>query len=373
MTLDCWKCGAAPAAAPSCRPDVFDFKLAPASGTPSRAMNLNQLLTSNDVPSAADMLSITAILAAEQEEADALDPQIAELEVTLDHLVRRRQKHLEVIRQHRAVLSPVRRVPPELLCEIFTLTRPGAEAAAEPPWRLGHICQSWRRAVLWNPLFWNSITIPNLLGAPTYDPAPSRIDIQLLRSANTPLTVYWCAEMDNGIDLRSSDAVLSHCGRWSGLHLDITCGDADLSWLTPASGRLTALRTLSLEPGDPRPSFPDILSVVPSLREVTLSNRYFTECSPDVIIPWGQITHYRGVYLEAAQREVLAAASGLLQCAVSFWGPPMHNGIPITLSRLRCLCVDGLSELTHFTTPSLEELFTVCSTRHNILEIPPSH
>ncbi|KAJ7635674.1 hypothetical protein DFH06DRAFT_1479007 [Mycena polygramma] len=361
MSPFCWKCGAAPATTPT---GVFDLPPLAGSDTALKLMDLNHLLESNDVPSDSDTPLVTARLSAEQEQVDALDPQIAELEVTLDRLVRRRQKLVESIRKHRAVLSSVRRVSPELLCEIFALKRLGEEPV-KAPWRLGHICQSWRRAVLGNPFFWNSVTIPNLWGSPNQNLALSRMDLQLLRSASTPLTVYWCAEKHKKIDLRSADAVLSHCGRWNGLHLDVPCDGADLTWLIPASGRLTALRTFKADFGF-LTQFPDILSVVESIREVILTDWFLYYPSPSILVPWGQITHYRGAYVTTTQRHILAAAPNLLQCAVNF-EPPLVLGPPITLPQLRGLRVERPKDLLHLTTPSLENLFSVC---HSRLDLP---
>ncbi|KAJ7884491.1 hypothetical protein B0H13DRAFT_1537738, partial [Mycena leptocephala] len=87
----------------------------------------------------------------------ALKAEILRLEDVITQLNRRRIETANYIRQHRAVISSVRRVPPELITEIFALTLKsrGAwdakDAMNQPLWHLGQICRSWRYAALQFP------------------------------------------------------------------------------------------------------------------------------------------------------------------------------------------------------------------------------
>ncbi|KAJ7157392.1 hypothetical protein C8R46DRAFT_860111, partial [Mycena filopes] len=88
--------------------------------------------------------------------------------------------------QHRAILSPVRRVPPELLCEIFSLTvQNDGDAPKQPPWYLGQVCGLWRHSALSLPSLWSSITIPSVSFGDSG--RVSLLEAQLLRSADAPL------------------------------------------------------------------------------------------------------------------------------------------------------------------------------------------
>jgi hypothetical protein len=51
-----------------------------------------------------------------------LNSQIDNLGTATTRLAQKRDKIAKNIRQHRAILSPVRRVPPELVCEILVLS-----------------------------------------------------------------------------------------------------------------------------------------------------------------------------------------------------------------------------------------------------------
>ncbi|KAJ7076709.1 hypothetical protein C8R44DRAFT_565689, partial [Mycena epipterygia] len=111
-------------------------------------------LTSNDVPLDSALPHIHRIITNELDRIDVLDPQIDNLRAALAHLVQRRDAAAESARQHRAIISCVRRVPPELICEIFALTFFSGPRPKDPPWHLGHICRSWRESALSYPILW---------------------------------------------------------------------------------------------------------------------------------------------------------------------------------------------------------------------------
>ncbi|KAJ7677089.1 hypothetical protein DFH06DRAFT_1034442, partial [Mycena polygramma] len=143
MVLSCWKCGA------STFPAV-DLPEAPP------VPDLTRLLTSNDVPLDSEISPILSIVSDGQEQLQVVDSQITDLEATLAQLVQKRTQIAERVRQHRAIVSPVRRTPPELLGDIFALM---LSSRKHLPSYFGQICRSWRLAALAYPLLWSSITL----------------------------------------------------------------------------------------------------------------------------------------------------------------------------------------------------------------------
>ncbi|KAJ7629700.1 hypothetical protein DFH06DRAFT_1005704, partial [Mycena polygramma] len=123
---------------------------------------LSDLLQSNVAPLESDIPFIRNIVSGGQDRVDAFDAQIDSLQATLAQLIRRRAETAEYVRQHRAVISPVRRVPPELLCEIFALAWLSEDDentnTARVPWHFGHICRSWRDMAVSYPPLWCSIS-----------------------------------------------------------------------------------------------------------------------------------------------------------------------------------------------------------------------
>ncbi|KAJ7635747.1 hypothetical protein DFH06DRAFT_661562 [Mycena polygramma] len=141
------------------------------------------------------------------------------------------------------------------------------------------------------------------------------------------------------MDPYSRDAVLAEC---------------NFDWLRPAVGRLAALRQFHLSSCYPI-EIPDILSGASSLREIYVSDRAFTHYSSTLVVPWAQITHFRGAYRTDIQRSILAAAHNLLQCALYFDDDGPYPDI--TMPCLRRLCVNESRDLMHITAPRLEGLF----------------
>ncbi|KAJ7784619.1 hypothetical protein B0H16DRAFT_1271755, partial [Mycena metata] len=112
-------------------------------------------LKSNVAPLDSQIPFIRNFVSNEQNRVATLDAQIENLQSTLAQLTHQRDEAVERVRQHRAVISPVRQIPPELLCEVFisTLSDPSANKI-KPPWYLGHVCQSWRHAAVSHPALW---------------------------------------------------------------------------------------------------------------------------------------------------------------------------------------------------------------------------
>ncbi|KAJ7090170.1 hypothetical protein C8R44DRAFT_686459, partial [Mycena epipterygia] len=148
MPQSCWKCGAPPAASLA----ILDLPPAPAASEYSP--DLTRLLTSNDVPLDSALLHIHRIITNELDRIDVLDPQIDNLRAVLAHLVQRRDVAAESARQHRAIISPVRRIPPELICEIFALTLSTTGPRPKDPPGILATCRSWRKSALSYPILW---------------------------------------------------------------------------------------------------------------------------------------------------------------------------------------------------------------------------
>ncbi|KAJ6487150.1 hypothetical protein C8R47DRAFT_1216349 [Mycena vitilis] len=356
MIQPCWNCRA---------PAAF-LDLPP---TPEHAHDFTRLRTGNEVPLDSEIPLVRDVISSAEDRLNTLETQIRNLEVALSTLVQRRDETRQELHEHRAILHPVRRVPSELVCDIFALTLddpddpddPDAAFHAfgyTPPWYLGQISRSWRHWAVAYPRLWNYITIPS--SAPPSGDCLA-FDELLLRSGDAPLNVYWVVAQDRcPVEPQVAEIALAHCGRWAILRLNIRHASDGLDWLLPAKGCLPALKTLAVLHG-PSVAIPDIFSIAPSLREVLFTDWDFSYYSSNVQIPWSQITHYRGSYREPDQLEVLRAASNLEQCALSFETPYYEfqthfSAAPIELSHLRRLHIERPRYLRHLRAPSLEVL-----------------
>ncbi|KAJ7670010.1 hypothetical protein DFH06DRAFT_1372675 [Mycena polygramma] len=169
------------------------------------------------------------------------------------------------------------------------------------PWYLGQISTRWREIALALPSLWSSITVLHTVQYSHEKASPlPMVQAQLIRSANEPLDVdfeWWRDEMDAGPYL--ADLVL-HSDRWASFRL--LCRDnldPLLQLLHPGKGRLSRLNTLEIGDPDWDEDVPftalDTFFIAPVLREVLLTSATFYFPSPALLIPWHQITRYRGV------------------------------------------------------------------------------
>ncbi|KAJ7157339.1 hypothetical protein C8R46DRAFT_424167 [Mycena filopes] len=313
---------------------------------------LTSLLASNDPPLDSDYTRILDIISVGQDRIDVLDSQIRALQTRLAPLVRERDETVKHVRERRAIVSPLRRVPPEVLCEIFASSIEGSESGEEPPWYLGHICQSWRRIALGYPGLWTHLIIREDLPC---------IEEQLLRAGNALLDVYWSGRQ-NKENVGLADLMGPHYGRWRALRIDYVFNHAP-EWLRFANGHLDQLETLEMT-GSPDVAIPIFLSVAPNLRHVFLNDLDFAECCPWIPVPWAQITHYRGTFLLHRQVEVLQTAQNLLVCSVGFFGDISDPPSPLlVLPRLRRLSTESAKFLSYLNVPALQELTSLYTPR----------
>lgn len=127
------------------------------------------LFGTNDVPSDEEATRISQLISKPIEELRGLDEEIARLMSRLDELRLERDKVEAYVDPHRVLLTPVRRLPPDILGEIFVHCLPTdrnpTRSLAEAPLLLGMICRSWRDISLSTPRVWTGIHvyIPHVL------------------------------------------------------------------------------------------------------------------------------------------------------------------------------------------------------------------
>ncbi|KAJ7767710.1 hypothetical protein B0H16DRAFT_1520525 [Mycena metata] len=248
----------------------------------------------------------------------SLQSQIDNLNATLAQSLQRHKDAKLHALQHHCILSPIRRVPPELISEIFDRVC-GGDVGKRLPWYLGHISRSWRHTALALGYLWSSITV-ELHWAKT-DVLLASLEEQLRRAAHVPLDVHF-PDVRTDMDGPLLDLILQHPRRWSSRGLNrgkrLPHQTAVLDWLHPVEGHLEQL--VRLEVPHCWITIPGIFSTAPRLREVILTDHNLSESSSSILIPWQQISHYRGTYRSECQLEILEQSPNLLECALGFRG-----------------------------------------------------
>ncbi|KAJ7058905.1 hypothetical protein C8F01DRAFT_1147481 [Mycena amicta] len=286
------------------------------------------------------------------------------------------------LRKHRAILSPARRLPPEIICDILRYSLPddyvsGARQST-PPWTLGHICNSWRRTALGYSVLWSFIVIARLTSAgPTSSLAIPRfvaaLQCQLSRTNNAALSVFvWGPQMDTPEVL---SLLISTAARWKLLRFSgITPGRSELHWTPQLQGHLKALERLEFLDSGGVAVYDVFSQNVPRLRTIDLFEAGFADHSPYLRVPFGQITRYRAAWDTHRHMVNLSSAQNLEVCVLGIVSPAREYELvvpPVHLPRLRVLHLENPEFLDCLTAPVLEYLavFSNASDEpiHNVL------
>ena len=143
------------------------------------------LLQNNDVPSASTICEVAESLKAPLNELQEIEAEIQRLDELMETMKMKRQRIQKIIDDHNIILSPARRLPPDVLHEIFFHCLPTHHnpvmKRSESPLLLTRICSSWRAIALSSPRIWSRVYIP-LPGDPRFPSDYSTITDETLLS-----------------------------------------------------------------------------------------------------------------------------------------------------------------------------------------------
>ncbi|KAJ6493816.1 hypothetical protein DFH09DRAFT_1206937, partial [Mycena vulgaris] len=120
-------------------------------------------LGTNYCPRDDEVAEIKALLVEPDSQLKRLDDEIAHMQKSIDKLSEERDRLRAYVEAHRILTSPIRRLPLDLLEEIFMTCIPTHRncvmSAEEAPVILGRICSSWRTISLSTPRLWSRLHI----------------------------------------------------------------------------------------------------------------------------------------------------------------------------------------------------------------------
>ena len=362
-------------------------------------------VNTNYIPNVEERQEISEYVSTVNQELSQLNAKITEMRSALMQVARTRDRLLAAANQHQALISPLRRLPPELLQVIFVhclpLHRNAVMHSSEAPVLLGRVCSEWRRISLSTPEAWSSLHIvpPNVnfsnLTSSTarFKRKRELIEMWLGRSGACPLNisfVWFASDSEDEIKLCASllEALVPKCGRWRMLDFQVP-----LKMFKPFIGLtvkdVPLLEGLSLMDNrtplgvDVVNKWPESLLFAESA--MNLKNFTLTFFSGGLRLPsirWHQLTT---LYLESNisfffqdSREMLstfAQCAHLQSCTLKF--PLSHTAyipafeklnLPITLPQLQVLCLDGDQHLQN-TFHMSNTLINLCAPKLRKLEI----
>lgn len=248
---------------------------------------------------------------------------------------------LDTVSVYRSTVTPIRRLPVELLTEVFvfclpddTFIRPCPKSA---PLLLTRVCGSWRDLALSVPRLWSSIYI-NMsfkLSPQNITTLASRLGAWLTHSAQHYLTIKLFIDVDQKEPLRTvfvQEAIevikilFLHVVQWRHINWDIQTPEV----LTPsepytAAIGSTALHTLHINvlenmSDDLSALLNTIMGHSPQLRNYSYHNYIptFSRCILEP--PWALLTHVNLGYFEIPVDvlEVFLVARSLVKCRLDF-------------------------------------------------------
>ncbi|KAJ7467774.1 hypothetical protein B0H11DRAFT_47263 [Mycena galericulata] len=263
--------------------------------------------------------------------------------------------------QNKAILSPLRRMPPEILAEIFVWTLPSFADASlrdvfninDSPWVLTHISSHWRAVSISTPALWSLITI-NYDEERVYPLAA--IQAQIHRAQSLKIHFYPSDNcLPDGPQMEMFALLAENALRWEELSMGVN--RAMLPHLTVLRHRVPLLRRLWLEWNDEDPVLIDSVECfidAPSLIVVGVYEEYPSVSIP---MPTHQLTRYQlGGSMEMHLR-ILRLAINLVEACVEI-PPNTEAALPQMVEHLslRRLFVSDAAILDYIKAPALEEI-----------------
>ncbi|KAJ7158123.1 hypothetical protein C8R46DRAFT_1292093 [Mycena filopes] len=296
--------------------------------------------------SSANESHVKILIAASEANIARNESQIKDLEHPCD-------LERETIFQLRAVIAPVRKVPVELLAEIFRYTCLSTPFYAgsllrrhlgklKPAEVVSHVCAHWRQVAITTPQLWTDLLPITLNKIPT-EAYCTGLKEWLGRSA--PLPIHFQLRCVGDVDAAAVvGALLAVADRWSDAHFTLS----SLSVLSNIpSDRLKQLRNLALQSTDTSSAPLAAFSLAPNLTKVTLYTRHIARLQ----LPWSQLAHLTVAETAAPQEclDTLVRCQNLVTASFSMLAWPGRPDIsaltPVTLAKLESLALGSASEV----------------------------
>ncbi|KAJ7058057.1 von Willebrand factor type A domain-containing protein [Mycena amicta] len=306
-------------------------------------------------------------------EISELDGVIGNLHSALLTLQSRHATLVSELLQLQTALAPIRRLPPEILAEIFLYFQPYMPPIAderwsgiEPPWMLGLVCRSWREIALGLGRLWSVLDVGNFNGRSRhedllmrlsmheYDDAEFRTTSQqealeelegfeiecaletlqacLIRSKNHGLSIrLWTTESTLGMLLL--ELLLNYADRWEEV---ILLGPSDATCLRIEQQDLPRLRKLALVYNGRGDNFYDpwgtpplghlaLSAKAPQLTKLTLKRVHVSDRTR-LPVPWSDLQQYCELRCGFAPSYRLAVYSQLKQLVTMHIGSTLPMG-----------------------------------------------
>ncbi|KAJ7091705.1 hypothetical protein C8R43DRAFT_1049968 [Mycena crocata] len=258
--------------------------------------------------------------------------KVAEIKAQIATLLAEQKRVEEYVADHERILYSINKFPPEILSRIFLFTLTPlktshtlyelSKTGSESPWLLGRVCGFWREVALSTQAIW---AFP-IAGTPGTG-SPS-VNLQLARSGTAALHPRLCGPTRpadaNGRTGKDLISIFRQAHSWLSVFLALNWNliETKTNLAMYVAGHLDRLEELHVQgvwrEGTVLPfgSRLDAFAVAPRLRALTVQN--ICEPAISLILPWTQLTHYRGFGSAPEHLAVLQRTPNLISAHLTF-------------------------------------------------------
>ncbi len=265
---------------------------------------------------------------------------------------------LKSVENRKSVFAPVRRLPQDILFEIFHSVCDSSWQDKEddsthdsldmtgPLWVLGRVCGLWRNILHTSPASWARYV---LVKSPFSKHAPEILQVYLERTGEHPLSlVTVCYSRNLAEDGGIMSLLVQSSYRWKNVCIRT---HAHHMHHLEAVSHFPILQTIEIDIFDDDDSPSDMCLKAPQLRQATLPSQGIDQ----VRLPSG-ITHYSGYITCVEDLQLLSQLPKLRTCHLQSSEMPPTDTAPVVLAELRQLYVEYSDTLDFLTAPMLQSL-----------------
>ncbi|ESK91769.1 hypothetical protein Moror_10598 [Moniliophthora roreri MCA 2997] len=279
----------------------MNIKPIPRIPSSSRLSTLKGLL--RNTVTAADRSVINQFLVDGEKELQEFQVEISRLQTAILALEARREGLKQMMEKYRSLLSPIHRMPLEVLTNIFKFycnVNVLEIGTLSPAMTLSAVCGKWRELTLNTPSLWASLSICYCSWEGyELEPLIQLTQLFMERSKTSPLTLdldFFTSDFDEEeYDPKPPLAILvQHSSRWYDVRWCFMREQMNHPTFEPLRSHLPMLQYLDIRANDEGNPVDeddtwDLFSDCPCLHTVTLLSMGFP-LSDTILLPWQQIT-----------------------------------------------------------------------------------
>lgn len=248
-----------------------------------------------------------------------MQAELLQIDNEIKHLQRHRQNIIQAMSEQKSLLAPIRRIPEDVLSEIFMLCPEPPPATSflknKAPFLLTQVCSRWRAVALSTQALWSSMIFDSEFGA-----SPGLLQLWLLCSGGHPLDLDLSSlpsATKSAHNRRTAiiETLIEHQNRWQNVALFIR--QSEFKMLEGVPGSFPSLRNIALMSdgsGEVKSTPLCIFENAPKLTEVT----FLIPTDPRLFsLPWSQLKTYIMLHRSPAVcLQSLQQCSNVITCRI---------------------------------------------------------